>query len=226
LDVRHEGHSMRLTTGQIVLKCLGAAVGVMLLVTVCTLSLSAASYEELVAQTKQDQKFDLAALRQAYVESPSYDPFNTEIAGMRVLFDKAVVDGDCEAAIKHGHTILEKYYLYIDVHAVLSNCYRRVGHKVFTRRHAAMALGLFQAILASGDGKAPETAYVIIAASEQETMLRRRGLRLVHQELINKDGRNYHLITAMTKGGAKAEIYFNVDPLVRWSVTRAKERAL
>jgi hypothetical protein len=197
-----------------------AALTAMLLVVLGTASLPAASYEESVAQARQGQTFDPAALRKAYAESASYDGYNTDIVNLRAPFLKAYSDGDCETAVRHGQAILEKNYVYIDGHYILSTCYRRLGQTDLADRHIAVARGLVRAILASGDGKTPETAYVVIAVSEEYTILGVRGLKKVQQALINKDGHSYDLITAETKDGVKEEVYFNIDRVMRWSAER------
>jgi len=79
-----------------------------LLVVIAASPVAAASYEELVAEAKQGKTIDYAALRNAYAESPRYDAYNGDLAGLRGPFQKAFADGDCASAIKQGEAILEK----------------------------------------------------------------------------------------------------------------------
>src|SRR5436190_5202584 len=149
-----------------------------------------ADYEELVAQAKQG-KIDHAALRLAYADSKSYDAYNSDLTSLRGPLQKAFAEGDCESAIKQGEAILEKNYVYIDAHMVLGTCHRRLGQAAQAEHHSATARGLIQAIAASGDGKTPETAFVVISVGEEYVLLMTRGLKKTQQALISKDGHSY-----------------------------------
>jgi hypothetical protein len=104
-----------------------ALLAAVLLVAIGGAALSA-GYEELVAQAKQGKAdIDYAALRIAYADSKFYDGYNSDVINLRGPFQKAFADGDCESAIRQGQAILEKNYVFIDAHFVLSVCYRRLG---------------------------------------------------------------------------------------------------
>jgi hypothetical protein len=180
----------------------------------------AASYEELVAQAKQGGSVDYAALRAAYADSQSYDPYNTAIATLRGPMQKAFAESDCESAIRQGEAILEKNYVFIDAHVILDTCHRRLGQTVPSERHKAVARGLIRAILSSGDGKTPETAFAVISVSEEYTIIGVRGARRVQQALINKDGHAYDLMTVQNRSGEKEQLYFNIDRVMRWSAEK------
>jgi hypothetical protein len=131
-----------------------------------------AGYEDLVAQVKQGRTdIDYAALRSAYAESAFYDGYNTDIMSLRGPLQKAFADGDCEGAIRQGQAILEKNYVFVDAHFVLGVCYRRLGQAEQSERHTATARGLIKAIFASGDGKTPETAFVVISVAEEYSVI-------------------------------------------------------
>jgi hypothetical protein len=179
----------------------------------------AADYDALVAQARQG-KVDHAALRLAYAESKSYDGYNTDLMSLRGPFQKAFADGDCEGAIRQGEAILEKNYVYIDAHMVLGACHRRLGRAEQAEHHTATARGLIQAIAATGDGKTPETAFVVISVAEEYIVLMTRGLTKVQQALVTKDGRSYDLMTAQNQSGGTEQLYFNIDRVLRWSTER------
>jgi hypothetical protein len=178
-----------------------------------------ADYEELVAQARQG-KVDHAALRLAYADSKSYDAYNTDLASLRGPLQKAFADGDCESVIKQGDAILEKNYVYIDAHMVLSTCHRRLGQAAQAEHHTATARGLIQAIAATGDGKSPETAFVVISVGEEYVILATRGLKRVQQSLVSKDGHSYDLMTVQNRSGETEQVYFNVDRVMRWNAER------
>jgi hypothetical protein len=184
-----------------------------------------AGYEELVAQAKQGKAdIDYAALRIAYADSKFYDGYNSDVVNLREPFQKAFTDGDCESAVKQGQAILEKNYVFIDAHFVLSICYHQLGQTEQSERHTAAARGLLKAILASGDGKTPETAFVVISVAEEYSLIGVQGSKKLQQALINKNGHSYDLLTVVNKSGGKDEIYFNVDRVMRWSVEKLTPR--
>jgi hypothetical protein len=211
---------MRLVISRLVQKSARAALTAMLLVALGTSPLPAASYEELVAQARQGQTVDPAALRNSYADSASYDAYNTDIASLRAPFQRAFADSDCDTVVKLGQAILEKNYVYIDGHYILGTCYSRLGQTELADRHIALARGLIGAIIASGDGKTPETAYTVIAVSEEYTILSVRGLKKMQQALVNKGDHAYDVMTVENKTGAKEQVYFNVDRVMRWSAEK------
>jgi hypothetical protein len=197
-----------------------ALLAAVLLVAIGGAALSA-GYEELVAQAKQGKAdIDYAALRIAYADSKFYDGYNSDVINLRGPFQKAFADGDCESAIRQGQAILEKNYVFIDAHFVLSVCYRRLGQTEQSERYTAAARGLLKAIFASGDGKTPETAFVVISVAEEYSVIGVQGSKKLQQALINKNGHSYDLLTVANKSGGKDEIYFNVDRVMRWSVEK------
>jgi hypothetical protein len=178
-----------------------------------------ADYEDLVAQARQG-KVAPAALRLAYANSKSYDAYNSDLMSLRGPLQKAFAEGDCETVIKQGEAILEKNYVYIDAHIVLSTCHRRLGQAAQAEHHGATARGLIQAIAATGDGKSPETAFVVISVREEYVILATRGLTKVQQALISKDGHSYDLMTVQNRSGGTEQVYFNVDRVLRWSAEK------
>jgi hypothetical protein len=178
-----------------------------------------ADYEELVAQAKQG-KVDHAALRLAYADSKSYDAYNSDLVSLRGPLQKAFAEGDCAGVIKQGEAILEKNYVYIDAHMVLATCHRRLGQADQAAHHSATARGLIQAIAATGDGKTPETAFVVISVGEEYIILATRGLKKVQQALISKDGHSYDLMTVQNQSSGTEQVYFNIDRVMRWSAER------
>jgi Domain of unknown function (DUF4919) len=178
-----------------------------------------ADYEDLVAQARQG-KIDHAALRLAYADSKSYDAYNSDLMSLHGPLQKAFAEGDCENAIRQGEAILEKNYVYIDAHMVLSACHRRLGQAAQADHHGTTARGLIQAITATGDGKTAETAFVVISVGEEYIILMTRGLKKVRQALVSKDGHSYDLMTVENRSGGTEQVYFNVDRVLRWSTER------
>ena len=80
--------------------------------------------------------------------------------------------------------------------------------------HRYVVQGLLDSVLRSGDGKSPETAYKVIAVSEEHAVLRHLGLQPRTQLLLEIGGRAYDLFRTVDAEGQPArEVYFDVDAI-------------
>ena len=89
-----------------------------------------------------------------------------------------------------------------------------------SERRSTAARGLIRTILATGDGKTPETAFAVIAVAEEYAIIGALGLKRGQQALINKDGHSYDLMRVTTKDGAMERLYFNIDRVMRWNAEK------
>ena len=120
----------------------------------------------------------------AYVASPKYEPYGAARL-LVVQMKKAFTAGDCPAAMAHAKEIFEVNLVQIDAHYVTAVCQRKAGNEEEARREHAMLMGLVKSVLGSGDGKSPETAFVVIAIEEEYSVLATFSLTLVSQALVN-----------------------------------------
>ena len=88
-----------------------------------------------------------------------------------IQMKKAFTAGDCPAAMAHAKEIFEVNLVQIDAHFVTAVCQRKAGNEEEARREHAMLMGLVKSVLGSGDGKSPETAFVVIAIEEEYSVL-------------------------------------------------------
>ena len=184
---------------------------------------AAADYDELVTQLRQGKTaIDYSALRNAYADSKSYNPYTGGTAELRRPFEQAFTAGDCDSVVQQGQAILEKNFVSIDTHLILGVCHRRLGRTEQAQYHTAIGHGLIESILASGDGKTPQSAFVVISVAEEYSLLGALGAKKVQQALVHKDGHSYDLLTVENRSGVTAQVYFNVDRVMAWA---AKEFA-
>jgi uncharacterized protein DUF4919 len=103
-----------------------------------------------------------------------------------------------------------------DVHAHLARsvALRKLGRGKEADFHFALARQLSQSILGSGDGKSAESAYTVYSLQEERAVLKVTGYGALSQSLLEQGGRAFDVVKARaTKGGASAEIYFDVSEL-------------
>jgi len=180
--------------------------------------ISPQSYEVLLERIKRgDSSVDFGTLRLALAASPAYRPYNGEADRLRSAMFAAYAAEDYDKAHDLARRLLEADYLDIDGHMVKALIEERLGNTELARFHQFMAVNLVRSILASGDGKSPETAYVVIATAEEYAILNLRGLRPAGQALIHANGHSFdRLRTVGGDGGEPVTLYFNVDLPLAW----------
>lgn len=170
------------------------------------------TYDDFVTQMKAGKlDIDYTAFRLAYVASPKYEPYGAS----RVLMGemkKAFTAGDCQAAMAHAKELFEINPVYIDAHMIAAVCHKKGGNEEEARRAHATSLGLIKSVLQSGDGKSPETAFVVIAIDEEYSVMGALSLQPVQQALVNHGGSAFDRFEAKSRNsGQPVTLYFNVD---------------
>ena len=128
------------------------------------------SYDDYVAQVKAGKlDIDFTAFRLAYAASPKYEPYGAriELGEMKKVF----VAGDCPAAMARAREVLDANFVQIDAHMITAVCQKKAGNEEEAQREQAVFTGLLKSVLKSGDGKTPETAFVVIAIDEEYSLL-------------------------------------------------------
>jgi len=78
--------------------------------------------------------------------------------------------------------------------------------------HRTVFRGLINSIRNSGDGKSPETAWVVITVHEEYVILRVLGFRPSQQSLLSQNGHSYDVMKVKNaEDGTEQTFYFNVD---------------
>jgi hypothetical protein len=178
---------------------------------------AASSYEELLAQAKSNSAtVDLRALREAYAESAQYNPYDSKEGGLRSSMVDAFNRHDCNNAMKYAQAILDSNYVDIDSHTAMERCYRSLDKPLQSRHHGLIARGLLAAVMATGDGKSPKTAFVVISIAEEYAVLGRLGLRKTRQAIKKAEDHRYDLMTVTNKSGGTENVFFQIDRLYSW----------
>jgi hypothetical protein len=77
-------------------------------------------------------------------------------------------------------------------------------------------MGLVKSVLGSGDGKSPETAFVVIAIEEEYSVLATFSLTLVSQALVNLGASAFDRMEVKKRDSDQTvTLYFNVDRLLQ-----------
>ncbi len=163
-----------------------------------------------------DRTVDYRALRLSYAETSDYNPYGDDKAKKDEMFE-ALRNKDYEKAVLAAQAILEKKFVDIEAHFVSSIAFREMKNSERYNFHHFVTRGLVDSILDSGDGKTPETAFIVIETGEEYTLLGMIGFEVVRQSLIKSDGHSYDKMEVKhRKTGEPAILFFNVDIPFRW----------
>lgn len=166
-------------------------------------------YDDYVAQVKAGKvDIDYTAFRLAYAASPKYEPYGARVQLGEMK--KAIAAGDCPAAMARANEVLEVNFVQIDAHMITALCQKKAGNEEEARREQAVFTGLLKSVLRSGDGKTPETAFVVIAIDEEYSLMGVLSLTPAAQALVNHGGSAFDRFEAR-KGDQQVTLYFNVD---------------
>jgi hypothetical protein len=130
--------------------------------------------------------------RFAYADSPQFDLFGTQTAGLQKAMFEAFKRADYAAAIAQAKLIIDKVYVDIDAHIICDLSYRELGDAAQSVRHHDIVIGLLGSIR-TGDGKTPATAFTVITVGEEYSLLHAWGMKPRGQALIEVDGAHVRL---------------------------------
>jgi hypothetical protein len=169
-------------------------------------------YAAMVAKLKKgDTKIDFHALRIAYSETSDANPYGARLETRRSM-NVAVQQQRCGEAIKIADEILKTTYLSPDVHAALSACMRAAGEIGKADFHKGVYLGLINSILSQGDGRTPDSAYIVISIEEEYAVMRALGLSVWAQQQMRRGEHSFEVLSGSNdKAKQTSKVFFNID---------------
>jgi hypothetical protein len=179
-----------------------------------TNAFAAESYAAMVERVKKgDATVDYRALRDAYSASPAYQPYGVEA---RDEMRKAFAAKDCPNTIKHGEKVLNEIYIDVLTHLLTANCLRKGNDEAKADFHRAIGRSLLDSIAASGDGKSPQTAFIVVTIDEEYDLLGMRGLTMKSQALVHTGGHSFDQMSVVAEDGTTSTLFFQIDRPMGW----------
>jgi len=173
-------------------------------------------YNDLLDSLKQYHTTDFFKLRMCYTKTSGYDPYSVVISDMFKKVYKLLNTEDYKKALPILEDILNKKYVSFEAHALSAFCYSMLQDSVKQDYHTAIYHGLIGSIMDSGDGKDPQTAFIVIGTDEEYELLEIYNLQHGNQNLVNSEGHNFDMLDAKDReSGEEFNIYFNVDLLFK-----------
>jgi hypothetical protein len=162
---------------------------------------------------KSDTTVDFAVMRKLQARLPDYKPYGADPDDHPFAELSA---GNLDRAKMLADYVLGMNYLDLEAHMAAEAVAEKRGDAAAAAHHHYVVKGVLDSIFKSGDGTSLETAFVVVALSEEYAVMAQLGLQLSGQSLLNDDaGHSYdRLIGVNPKTKAAQEVYFNIDALM------------
>ena len=178
-----------------------------------------AEYLALVAKAQASPaNVDWETIRNAYVQTSYYDPYggaqaiwySLQRAGQRLAAENTP---DALAAYNELQT---RHYAHYRAHLQAVDLYDKTKLQHVDREaHFAALKGILNSILATGDGKTPETAYRVIDPAEEMMIIKALHLKNEGQDFRQKEGHFWDVQKYVNPmNSQKGEMFFNVDAIL------------
>jgi hypothetical protein len=146
---------------------------------------------------------------------PDYDPYGKKTDDLMRDGQAAYLAKDCKAALAKFRAAIALSFILSDAHALAADCLEQAGDKDGEKREEEIAQGLFNSIIASGDGEKPETAFHIVAMHEEEEIMSVAGVNGTAREQLATDAGPVDKISITdAKTGEKGAVYFNLGAIM------------
>ena len=169
-------------------------------------------YHQLVQRAKSgDQAVNFVQLRDAFGEWLCNDKVNTH-APNRDAMVQAFESKNYAKAAELIEIVLDYEFVNRELHLAAEDAYRQVGNQAKADFHKTIAHKLLHAVLTSGDGKTPETAYRVLDVSEEYFVMRTLGYTAGSQVLASKSNRAYDILNGHeVDTGKTVSVYFDIS---------------
>lgn len=170
------------------------------------------TYQILLARLKQgDTSIDFSALRNAFVQTDQYDPYQDDFSDETNSMLKALDEKQFEEAIRIAGQLLDTNYTAMLPHIISAIAWNELGNSEKERFHGEIVKGLVRSLMESGDGSI-EKPYRVIRVQEEYDLINVMGLEFKSQSLLSSEDMMIDKLTAVDSvSGETKSIHFNVD---------------
>lgn len=173
-------------------------------------------YHELLRSAKADPKnADFTALRMAYATSEFYSPYDFNQDERSALWE-AIQKEDMAQLAHLAEGLIEENFLDLEGHLLAYLAYESLGNEEKASYYKDCVQGFLDSILASGDGRTPQTAFVVINVNEEYALLMAMGFTPQRQQLIKSGDDICDVVIFETPEGQMGQMFFNVNIPHKW----------
>lgn len=190
------------------------ALGVLFAVTIQLVGCAQSSSTKVMPTVKQTAPVmtrdssipaHFARLRSEYGDRKDFIALCERDRPLRRFFE-LVDHKDWDQLVTVSESWLQQCPIDIDAHIVKSIALKALGRIPESEHHVRWFRGLVDSILASGDGRTPATAFVVISVAEEYSLLRVFGMRRTQQTLTSD---RIDALSVVSDKGVPGVIYFN-----------------
>ncbi len=168
----------------------------------------AASYAAMVARLNAGAPdVDFTALREAAMAAPGYSGYHMLD---RETVENAAQAGDWKKVIALCEAHLKDDFTDINAQTYEALAHRKLGETELADKYRRIWMGLFEAMLKSGDGQSSKTAFRVLGVDEEYFLLRRLRLTLTSQALVSQGG-TFDKLDVTGEDGRPHELWFDIS---------------
>ncbi|HQU84593.1 MAG TPA: DUF4919 domain-containing protein [Pyrinomonadaceae bacterium] len=169
-------------------------------------------YKTLVEKAKQgDSSVDYVKMRAAFLDWVN-DECNQTDAPDRDKMVKAFESKDWAKSVELGEKVLDYEFVNRGLHLAVANSYKELKNAEKEKYHNDIADKLLKALLASGDGKTPKTAYKVHSIREEYIIMKELGYKVNSQSLIfDKEYGSFDVLAGKDANEKSGEFYFDIN---------------
>jgi hypothetical protein len=153
--------------------------------------------------SRSDESFE--ALRQAYLRSSDYRPYDSRVESVYPLIDEQKFD----QAFAQLQRMLPNLFLTPRARSLAAFLYEKLGREDAARREGIISQNLIVALSRTGDGTS-ERPYRVTRTEDEYDLLRYLGKEYVTQALVKDAMSSFDVLTC----GDGTQVWFDVTPLI------------
>ena len=137
-----------------------------------------------------ETEIDYLKFRESFLESQQHSVASdksTELIELKKKMYEQMRNSELDEIIITTKKMLSIDYTNMKAHKILRQTYEYTGDTTNARKYKAIQFGLLNSIIDNGDGRSCESAWPVIAVSEEYFILEMLDARLLSQS-INEDG--------------------------------------
>jgi hypothetical protein len=134
-------------------------------------------------ERRWETSVDFAELRLRYAERSDFDALCSRGRPLRETLDE-IAERDWATALALSERWLASCPVDMDAHYLAAVALTELGREQEARAHVAWYRGLVESVLATGDGQTPETAWVVVSAREEYSILQALHVDLLEQGVV------------------------------------------
>lgn len=168
-------------------------------------------YRALAASISVDSPLqDYVRLRELHVQTSFYAPLGNMLSEQALFQTRQAGNwADCSA---QANAILASDFTSLSAHFAAMACAYQQQHTETGDFHRQVIANFLDAIWSTGDGRAPESAFVINNTNELRAFIELQGYTIESQSLVHQDAHSYDLMGINDpQSGEQQQWYFNID---------------